>query len=161
MGGRAFNNIGRKVKDKIKFLSSYKFSFSMENTKGDGYVSEKIIDSFLAGTIPIYYGDYMVDEYINPKAYILVKGEKDMKRKIEYIIRIDKDENLYQSILKENIFIEDYRDIIKTNTEERNQFLRNIFIQGKNKAKRTDKTNYFLNCFLCKNISNQILTSKQ
>ncbi len=62
MGGRAFNNIGEYVGDKIKFLSSYKFSFSMENSDGDGYASEKIIDSFLAGTIPIYYGDYMIDE---------------------------------------------------------------------------------------------------
>ena len=84
MGGRAFNNIGGRVKDKIKFLTSYKFSFSMENTKGDGYVTEKIIHSLCAGTIPIYYGDYMVDEFINPKAYILVKDKQDIKNKIEY-----------------------------------------------------------------------------
>ena len=83
MGGYVFNNIGRKVKNKIEFLSSYKFSISMENSNGDGYVSEKIIESFIAGTIPIYYGDYMIDEYINPKAYILIKGEKKMKKKID------------------------------------------------------------------------------
>lgn len=71
MGGRTFKNIGKTVKDKINYLSSFKFSFAMENSEGDGYISEKIIDSFLAGTIPIYYGDYMVDEYINPKAFIL------------------------------------------------------------------------------------------
>ena len=82
MGGRAFNNIGKLVKDKIEFLSDYKFSISMENTEGDGYVSEKIIDSFIAGTIPIYYGDYMIDEYINNKAFILIKGEKDIDKKI-------------------------------------------------------------------------------
>ena len=62
MGGEYQNNIGGKVKDKIKFLSSYKFSISMENSNGDGYISEKIIDSFIAGTIPIYYGDYLIDE---------------------------------------------------------------------------------------------------
>ena len=43
----------------------------MENSEGDGYISEKIVDAFLAGTIPIYYGDYMIDEFINPKTYIL------------------------------------------------------------------------------------------
>ena len=26
----------------------------MENSKGDGYISEKIIDSFNSGTLPIY-----------------------------------------------------------------------------------------------------------
>ena len=147
MGGKAFNNVGGRVKDKIKFLSSYKFSFAMENTKGDGYVSEKIIDSFLAGTIPIYYGDYMVDEFINPKAYILVKDEHDMKKKIEYIIKIDNDDELYHSILSENIFSEDYKNIIKENLEERNKFILNIFKQGKLNSKRVDKTNFYLNCF--------------
>ena len=142
MGGRAFNNIGEYIDNKIKFLSSYKFSFSMENSEGDGYVSEKIIDSFLAGTIPIYYGDYMVDEYINPKSYILVRGKKDIKQKIEYIKKIDKDDNLYRRILKEKVFNENYELILKQNLDEKMKFIANIFIQGKIKAKRIDKT-YF------------------
>ena len=82
MGGSAFNNVGGKVLNKIDFLSSYKFSIAMENSEGDGYASEKIIESFLAGTIPIYYGDYMIDEYINPKSYILIKNEKNIKKKL-------------------------------------------------------------------------------
>ena len=85
MGGKVLNNIGKKVENKIEFLSNYKFSISMENSNGDGYVSEKIVESLIAGTIPIYYGDYMIDEYINPKAYILIKGQKDELSKIEYI----------------------------------------------------------------------------
>lgn len=72
MGGKALNNIGKKVENKIEFLSDYKFSISMENSNGDGYASEKIVESFIAGTIPIYYGDYMIDEYINPKSFILI-----------------------------------------------------------------------------------------
>ena len=65
MGGIYRNNVGGSVKNKIKFLSSYKFSIAMENTEGQGYISEKILDSFLAGTIPIYYGGYTIDEFIN------------------------------------------------------------------------------------------------
>ena len=64
MGGKFMNNVGVQVKNKIKFLSLYKFSISMENTEGQGYISEKILDSLMAGTIPIYYGDYMIDEFI-------------------------------------------------------------------------------------------------
>ena len=67
MGGRFHNNVGGYVKDKIEFLKQYKFSLAMENSEADGYTSEKIIDAYLAGTIPIYYGDYMVDDYINLK----------------------------------------------------------------------------------------------
>ena len=36
---------------------------------------------------------------INPKVYILIKGEKDIKDKIEYIKKIDNDNILYKSIL--------------------------------------------------------------
>ena len=105
MGGIFNNNIGGPVKNKIRFLSSYKFSIAMENTEGQGYISEKILDSFIAGTIPIYYGGYMIDEYINPKSFILIKNEKDIKKKIQYIIKLDNNEELYKSILKEDLFI--------------------------------------------------------
>jgi hypothetical protein len=136
MGGYYNNNIGGRVKDKIKFLSSYKFSISMENSEGNGYISEKILNSFSAGTIPIYYGDYMIDEYINPKSYILIKGEKDMFEKIEYIKKIDNDINLYKSLLKENVFLDN--NIRNKNDKELKQFLQHIFEQDKSKAYRVD-----------------------
>ena len=44
----------------------------------------------------------MNDEYINPKSFILIKGEKDILEKIEYIKKIDNDENLYKNILTFN-----------------------------------------------------------
>ena len=137
MGGRYKNNIGRNIKDKTQFLFSYKFSIAMENSNGDGYVSEKIIDSFLSGTIPIYYGDYMIDEYINPKTYILIKGEKDIKQKIDLIKAIDNDDEKYKSILKENVIIDN--DFTNKIDRELKLFLRNIFDQDKLKATRINK----------------------
>ena len=134
MGGKYNNNIGGAVNNKRVFLTSYKFSIAMENSEGNGYISEKIVDSFLAGNIPIYYGDYMIDEYINPKSFILIKGEKDMLEKIEYIKKIDNDDYLYKSILKEKILLDD--DIQKKNQKELKEFLYHIFEQDKSKAKR-------------------------
>ena len=100
----------------------------MENSDGDGYASEKIVDSFLAGTIPIYYGDYVLDEFINPKTYILVKGEKDIDKKIEYIKEIDTNEKLYNSIMEENPLI-DKKFIDKIYNNEIKSYLKNIFDQ--------------------------------
>jgi hypothetical protein len=105
MGGTYLNNVGGKVKNKIQFLSSYKFSISMENSNGDGYSSEKIIESLIAGTIPIYYGDYLIDEYINPKVYIMIKGQKDIKNKIDYIKKIDNNDTIYNSISRFGLLI--------------------------------------------------------
>lgn len=140
MGGSYKNNVGY-IKNKIKFLSSYKFSIAMENTEGNGYLSEKIIESFMSGTIPIYYGDYMVDEYINTKSFILIRDKNDMFKKIDYIKKIDNNDELYEKILKENIFIDNY---FKEKIEnERIEFLYHIFDQDKKKAKRID--NYHWN----------------
>lgn len=146
MGGHCKNNINKTVLNKTEFLAQYKFSIAMENSKGDGYISEKIIDSFIAGTIPIYYGDYTIDEFINPKTYILIKGEADIEEKIEYIKRIDNDDNLYMSFFKEKPII-DSKFQNKIDDEEFKMFLKNIFRQDKNKAYRRDNS-YF--DFFCK-----------
>ena len=108
----------------------------MENSSGDGYVSEKIVHSFIAGTIPIYYGDYLIDEYINPKSFILIKGEKDINDKIEYIKSIDKDEEKYKSIMRENVIIDN--NFIEKIDDELKLFLYNIFQQDKSKSHRID-----------------------
>ena len=45
------------IDNKINTLTQYKFDFVYENAIGiPGYVTEKIFDSFLAGTIPVYLG---------------------------------------------------------------------------------------------------------
>jgi type III secretion system FlhB-like substrate exporter len=106
----------------------------MENTNGDGYISEKIIDSFLSGTIPIYYGDYMLEEYINPKTYILIKGIEDLDKKIEYIKKIDNNAELYKYFLKEKVLLD--KSIIEQFYKTYDEFLINIFKQEKNVAKR-------------------------
>ena len=106
----------------------------MENSEGDGYLSEKIFDSLISGTIPIYYGDYTIDEYINPKSFILIKNERNIKEKIEYIKEIDNNVEMYLNILKENILI--YENINDVIVKEKNKFIYNIFEQEKIKAKR-------------------------
>ena len=131
---KKLNNIGRKIINKREFLSSYKFSIAMENSEGDGYISEKIVDAFLAGTIPIYYGDYMIDEYINPKTYILIKGEKDILKKIEYIKEIDNNDELYRNLLKEKVLLD--QNIVVDTEKELKEFLYHIFEQDKYKAYR-------------------------
>ena len=141
MGGKCWNNIKRRVGNKTKFLRNYKFTIAMENSDGDGYVTEKIIQAFLAGNIPIYYGDYLVEEFINPKTFILIKGEKDIDAKIEYIKKIDNDDKLYRRIMKEKPLIDD-KFLDKIEGKEIKDFLKNIFRQDKEKAFRRDKSFY-------------------
>ena len=147
VGGKCNKNIS-KVTNKFDFLSNYKFSISMENSNGDGYISEKLVHSFIGGTIPIYYGDYMIEEFINPKTYILIKGESDIDQKIEYIKKIDNDDKLYFSIMKEKPIL-DFNFVSKIDDIELKQFFKNIFIQDKIKAYRRDN-NYYEYDYNCK-----------
>ena len=82
----------------------------------------------------------MIDEYINPKTYILIRNRKDIMKKIEYIMKIDNDDNLYRSILKEKVFIDDF--FVDNIINERKKFLLHIFEQKKEYAKRVDKYHF-------------------
>ena len=51
-----FGSQTRPVSDKIETLQNYQYSLCFENTYTPGYVTEKLIDSFIGGTRPIYWG---------------------------------------------------------------------------------------------------------
>jgi hypothetical protein len=46
----------KEIPTKLDGLKDYKFSIAIENDKIDYYFTEKIIDCFITGTIPIYWG---------------------------------------------------------------------------------------------------------
>ena len=64
-GGRWRNNIGHFVGDrygdwgktKAEWLAEYKFNLCFENSSYPGYLTEKLFDAYMAGCIPIYWGD--------------------------------------------------------------------------------------------------------
>ena len=138
-GGAFRNNIGMRVVNKLKFLSDYKFSLCFENSKADGYISEKLSDAFEAGTIPIYYGDDTVLELINNRSYIHVRDRKDFDEKIELIKKIDQNDTLYEEIIKEKIVIDDSR--YPKEFQKYKNFIYHIFEQDKEKAKRFERKN--------------------
>ena len=133
-GGRYKNNVGGPVKDKIQFLTKYKFSICFENSKTPGYISEKLYEAFEAGTIPIYYGDDTVLRYLNNRSYIHIKDEKEFDEKIELIKKIDQNYTLYQQMIREKIVIDDSR--YQKDFQKYKKFIYHIFDQDKRKAKR-------------------------
>jgi len=71
---RLKNNIAKLAPipciDKKRTISNYKFSLCFENTIYPGYLTEKIIDCFVAGVIPIYLGDPNVEKIIPHDIFI-------------------------------------------------------------------------------------------
>lgn len=58
------------VPDKFKALGKYKFCICYENTNTPGYVTEKILDCFTSGTVPVYLGAENITEIIPERCYI-------------------------------------------------------------------------------------------
>ena len=136
-GGSYKNNVGGAVSDKLGFLKNYKFSICFENSKTQGYISEKLSDAFEAGTIPIYYGDDTVLEILNNRSYIHVKDENDFEEKIELIKKIDQNDTLYEEMIREKIVIDDSR--YPREVQKYKNFVYHIIEQDKEKAKRFER----------------------
>ena len=72
--GTMLNNQGGVVADtqekKLAFQRKCKFTIAFESTSLNGFVTEKILHAFAARTVPIYFGDPLIDRQINPRAFI-------------------------------------------------------------------------------------------
>lgn len=129
-GGRYKNNIGGSVKDKKAFLVQYKFNIAFENCSHDGYATEKIMEAFAAGVVPIYYGDPRIAEDFNPKAFVNAHDFPSFEAMIERIKEIDADDEMYLQMLNEPIIQPD------ADVTELKDFLLPIFERPLSEAKR-------------------------
>lgn len=72
--GRGFN----EIRNKEIGLNDYRFSFAFENDTYDTYFTEKILDCFATGTIPIYMGTKNISKYFNENGIIFFDGTFDL-----------------------------------------------------------------------------------
>ena len=76
--GRRGNTIGYSIPGQyyespiLDFYKQYKLVCAFENTIMDDYITEKIVNVFRAGTIPIYLGSAKIAEYFNPERFVCV-----------------------------------------------------------------------------------------
>lgn len=95
----------------IQIYTDYKFVISMENKLFDGYFTEKLINPIIANSIPIYWGDSSAFQYINKKRIIYIP-DYTSEELINLIRNIDNNDDLYNSIINENIYIISPDDIL-------------------------------------------------
>lgn len=121
-GHRLRHEIASKFNDKINLygrgykpielktegLIDYRFSIVIENIKMDYYFTEKIIDCFMTGTIPIYYGCPSIEKFFD------ING-------IMTFDTVDELENILYN-LTEKDYNEKYESI-KNNFEKAKEFL--------------------------------------
>ena len=69
--GRGF----KEIKLKEEGLCDYMFSVAIENAYNNGYFTEKILDCFATGTIPVYLGAPNIGDYFNMDGIITLSEE--------------------------------------------------------------------------------------
>lgn len=97
------------IDNKITSLKEYKYQIVVENASIPGYFTEKIIDCFTTGTIPIYYGDPNIGDIFNINGIITFSNIEELKNILENPKDISYNyinENFEKS--KEYILAEDY-----------------------------------------------------
>lgn len=109
-GGPVYNNIGVKIpgghtdEALIDFYSESKFVLCFENDNIHGYVTEKLLNAFVSGAIPIYWGCQEAKLFFNTKAFIHAADFPSIEALVEKIKEIDQNDELYQAILNESMF---------------------------------------------------------
>lgn len=85
------------------FLQNYKFVICFENSKHPGYITEKLLNAYVAGTVPIYWGTPEALEWLNPKAFLFLEDESEdaMRALVERVKAMDADEAAYQAMHRE------------------------------------------------------------
>lgn len=102
-GGKYLNNVGGPVPDKLEFLSKYRFSFAFENSSYPGYTTEKILESKRAGTVPIYWGNPLVNEDFNSDSFINVHNFSSITSAVDHILEVESDPVLYDKLRKASL----------------------------------------------------------
>ena len=100
-----------------KVYKDYKFGFAMENTMEDGYLTEKIMNVYLGGAIPLYWGSPVVKEIFNPDSFIYINDYPDFESCAREVVSIGNDPERLKAMQDAPIFLENskfehYYDIL-------------------------------------------------
>ena len=79
--GRGYN----EIETKDEGLNDYMFSIAVENDCYETYFTEKILDCFALGTIPVYLGTPDIGEYFNMEGIIILDESFDINNLTEQL----------------------------------------------------------------------------
>ncbi len=143
-GGRYLNNLGAPIGNKRQFLLDYKFTLAFENASYPGYTTEKLAEPMWSNSLPIYWGNPCVERDFNPRSFINLHDFADEDAALEWIIKVDRDDELYMSYFREPYFANNTPPACVTD-ENIVAFFAKIFQQGKPQRSRLERLQWRLN----------------
>jgi hypothetical protein len=96
---------GYSTNEMYKEYSNYAFIICMENNIENGYITEKILNGYKSGSIPIYWGDSKtVKKLFNPKSFICINDYNTSEECIDYILNLYNDKTNLIKMANEPMF---------------------------------------------------------
>lgn len=105
--GKVANNMNENIThpwwsdEFLKLIGKYKFIICFENTKKGTYITEKIVNPYLAGIVPIYWGTHHVKNVFNTESMVFLEDESDdaYYNLANRIIQLDNNDEQYLELL--------------------------------------------------------------
>lgn len=107
--GRYKNNVGYTIPGSysdppiVEFQHNYKLVLAFENAELDDYITEKIVNPFRAGTIPVYFGSQKIAAYFNHNRFVQVTSIEETVSKIQRLLT---DPTHWLEMVNEPIFVQ-------------------------------------------------------
>lgn len=120
----------------IKQKENYRFSIAAENSSFSGYTSEKLISSFLAHSIPIYWGNPNVEKEFNGEAFINCHKFESLDEVRDEVIRINENKELWCYMVAQPWRTKKQISEQEEQIKAYKTFIRNIFDKDCKDAKR-------------------------
>lgn len=102
------------VESKTEALNDYMFSIVIENVQYNNWFTEKLIDCFRTGTIPVYWGCPNIDQYFDAKGFIFFNSLDELDRILKKL-----DKKQYDSMMEHT----------KQNFEMATEYAENYYIR--------------------------------
>jgi acetyltransferase-like isoleucine patch superfamily enzyme len=77
------------VENKIEALGDYRYTVVIENVRRNWWFTEKLIDAFVTGTVPIYWGCPDIGRFFDPEGMIIVESLEDVGRALDNLSEED------------------------------------------------------------------------
>ncbi|HBJ33716.1 MAG TPA: hypothetical protein DDZ51_02915 [Planctomycetaceae bacterium] len=75
----------RPLSNKIDGHAPFSFSVVIENSRAAGYFTEKLVDSFLTLSLPIYWGAPDISHFFDTRGMICCNSEKDLQLAVKRV----------------------------------------------------------------------------
>lgn len=141
--GRHLNNCANVISQShpnwrqqaIDLKRPYKFAIASENAVYNGYITEKILSSFQAHAVPIYWGDPDCASEFNPRAFINANGlsEEELLKRVR---EVDENDDLWVQMISEPAMTSEQICAADHDETIYREFTKHVFSQEKSKAKR-------------------------